>query len=712
MAARNTLALCLLVGLAQARKPDVVVELGANAHVPLATQFAAQSCVGLMNRDATTTVFALMIVTAAGVRDLLLLEDGLVDHDLPVVFDATKELAGASERDATRYVFDRYANETTTMAKMDPGYEGKPPHAALTGSANPALVDFIVKEKLFNFFLYDGCVPLTKTTRSWKRSSRTTLARAHRRLRLRRLLALAGDLFEAETTCAGHAMGQVASNGFSNLGFFSADAPTETPKVQPFDHAATPAAYDGGTTYVSFVVGDGDNLEMVKGSRRQWMAQRRQLDVGVAAAVPDHLTLSARCSSRRSGTGSSSRPPRRAPTPSSCRPRAICTPIRARWTRSSSGVRERHARDAYLLNSSATVAWEFLGSWTKAIADFFPKYAATRVAGLFAVNVPYLFPIVDFGFAEQYKVLSDDAGNRAVLFRPNEWRGTTCPHGDDRFGASVANVGDVDGDGVEDLAVGAPGDAHGSVEQTNNAGAVYFVLRDGAGGAKRVSKAVVDKGQKNDWFGSSVAAVGDVDGDGRSEVVVGAPFWDAPGRTYGARNRGSVHSGPATTSAFRRRRRRRRRRRAPTPRSGAHKYDDPETGLENVGCVYICYMDAKRRRARLRPAGGRAPRERARRPYPSLRTNDYFGVSLASLGRDGDGHLELLVGASGVDDGGARAGAAFLLTVDTDGEFIYRRDYTKATGGSRAQKKWDQKGVKKPSLCWTTVEPSMYSCAA
>ena len=197
MAARNTLALCLLVGLAQARKPDVVVELGANAHVPLATQFAAQSCVGLMNRDATTTVFALMvsddnawaeilgvtaadrvwtaaeflescvdsplvkgvarwnvtaqkaavpqIVTVAGVRDLLLLEDGLVDHDLPVVFDATKELAGASERDATRYVFDRYANETTTMAKMDPGYEGKPPHAALTGTANPALVDFIVK---------------------------------------------------------------------------------------------------------------------------------------------------------------------------------------------------------------------------------------------------------------------------------------------------------------------------------------------------------------------------------------------------------------------------------------------------------------------------------------------------------------------------------------------------------------------------------------
>ena len=273
---------------------------------------------------------------------------------------------------------------------------------------------------------------------------------------------------------------------------------------------------------------------------------------------------------------------------------------------------------------------------------------------------------------------------------------------DDRFGASVANVGDVDGDGVEDLAVGAPGDAHGSVEQTNNAGAVYFVLRDGDGGARRVSKAVVDKGQKNDWFGSSVAAVGDVDGDGRSEVVVGAPFWDAPGRvdsggvfvyglnadgsvrstqTYGARNRGSVHLGSSDNFGVsvaavgdvdgdg-----------APDVAVGAHKYDDPETGLENVGCVYICYMDAKRNGVRdcVRLAAARHANV-LDDPYPSLRTNDYFGASLASLGRDGDGHLELLVGASGVDDGGARAGAAFLLTVDKDGSVLKHRKYSAAT---------------------------------
>ena len=112
-----------------------------------------------------------------------------------------------------------------------------------------------------------------------------------------------------------------------------------------------------------------------------------------------------------------------------------------------------------------------------------------------------------------------------------------------------------------------------------------------------------------------------------------------------------------------------------------YKYDDPETGLENVGCVYICYMDAKRNGVRdcVRLAAARHANV-LDDPYPSLRTNDYFGASLASLGRDGDGHLELLVGASGVDDGGARAGAAFLLTVDTDGSVLKHRKYSAATG--------------------------------
>lgn len=44
-------------------------------------------------------------------------------------------------------------------------------------------------------------------------------------------------------------------------------------------------------------------------------------------------------------------------------------------------------------------------------------------AGLFPVNVPYMIPVEAFGIDEHYKILAD----RVVLFKPQEWRGTTCP---------------------------------------------------------------------------------------------------------------------------------------------------------------------------------------------------------------------------------------------------------------------------------------------
>ena len=232
---------------------------------------------------------------------------------------------------------------------------------------------------------------------------------------------------------------------------------------------------------------------------------------------------------------------------------------------------------------------------------------------------------------------------------------------DDRFGAAVANVGDIDGDGVADLAVGAPGDNHGSFELSNNAGAVYFVLRGGDGSAKSSVKAVVDHGQKNDWFGSSVAAIGDLDGDGRSEVLVGAPYWDEKGRvdsgaifvyslegdgsvktasSYGAKNRGSAHLGSSDNFGI-----------SvaaagdvdgdgiPDAYVGAHKYDDPETGAEDVGCVYVCFMSTRGaprdcKRLEAAPLSATALSKSA---YPVLGAGDYFGVALAKLPRAADG---------------------------------------------------------------------------
>jgi hypothetical protein len=84
----------------------------------------------------------------------------------------------------------------------------------------------------------------------------------------------------------------------------------------------------------------------------------------------------------------------------------------------------------------------------------------------------------------------------------------------DFFGFAVTGIGDVDGDGTPDLAVGAPRNDAAST----NAGAVFVV--SGADGVT-VLRSLYGEAV-GDEFGSSVGSLGDVTGDGRAELAVGA----------------------------------------------------------------------------------------------------------------------------------------------------------------------------------------------
>lgn len=96
----------------------------------------------------------------------------------------------------------------------------------------------------------------------------------------------------------------------------------------------------------------------------------------------------------------------------------------------------------------------------------------------------------------------------------------------DQSGFTVSGAGDFNGDGLADVAVGAPyadGNARG------DSGSTYIVfgrrdptnvdLRDAGTAGFRVDGAAA-----NDTSGSALAGIGDVNGDGRTDVAIGAPL--------------------------------------------------------------------------------------------------------------------------------------------------------------------------------------------
>ena len=85
-----------------------------------------------------------------------------------------------------------------------------------------------------------------------------------------------------------------------------------------------------------------------------------------------------------------------------------------------------------------------------------------------------------------------------------------------RFGTSVSGLGDVSGDSVPDLAIGARFESPSGLTK---AGSVHVV--SGSDGALLYR---IDGVVSGDQLGSSLAAVGDVDGDGCEDFLIGAPF--------------------------------------------------------------------------------------------------------------------------------------------------------------------------------------------
>ena len=191
--------------------------------------------------------------------------------------------------------------------------------------------------------------------------------------------------------------------------------------------------------------------------------------------------------------------------------------------------------------------------------------------------------------------------------------GPTLAKGD-AFGMGVANIGDLDGNGYDDLAVGAMMDD--GISSTGNRGAVHILFMDENGGLAKETEIIDDSTENGPtlgngyWFGGSVANIGDFDGNGVNDLAVGA-------------NR------------------------------------SPGGGSVATGAAYILFMDED-------PGNGLAKEtvviDDTNTDGLTLASQDRFGASVANIGDiDGDGVNDLAVGARLSDVGGTWTGIVYIL---------------------------------------------------
>jgi hypothetical protein len=269
-----------------------------------------------------------------------------------------------------------------------------------------------------------------------------------------------------------------------------------------------------------------------------------------------------------------------------------------------------------------------------------------------------------FLFVASLFLLLSASGGRADLPIGLHFEGQS---GEDFFGASVAGAGDVNGDGVPDIIVGAPQADPGG--RTNAGSAFVF---SGANGAQLFRF----EGQAaGDGLGYPVASAGDVNGDGVPDIIVGATGADPGGRS----DAGSafVFSGKNGTQLLRSDGEAAGDMMGSSVASAGDVNDDgaPDIivgapgadpgGRSDAGSVFV-FSGANG--ARLFRFDGEA-------------AGDMLGFSAASAGdADGDGVPDFVVGAPGVSVGGIRyCGSAFIFS-GANGALLRRFDGSGSSG--------------------------------
>ncbi len=121
----------------------------------------------------------------------------------------------------------------------------------------------------------------------------------------------------------------------------------------------------------------------------------------------------------------------------------------------------------------------------------------------------------DEGIASVY------SGSASGLSATSNWSAASGQTGSS-FGFSVSSAGDVNGDGYSDVLIGAPSYDNGQTDEGK-----LFAYYGSSSGLPAISDySVIEGNQTGAQLGSSVSSAGDVNGDGYSDILIGVPFFD------------------------------------------------------------------------------------------------------------------------------------------------------------------------------------------
>jgi len=237
-----------------------------------------------------------------------------------------------------------------------------------------------------------------------------------------------------------------------------------------------------------------------------------------------------------------------------------------------------------------------------------------------------------------------------------------------RLGWSVATAGDVNGDGYDDILVGAPLYDHGQVDE----GAAFAWLGSatglGANGTPANADWTTESSQVRAYCGVALATAGDVNGDGYDDVIVSASYYDRgetdEGEVYVFHGySGGLHTSAAWyvdgddasgffgTSV------------ATAGDVNADGYDDVIIGASHhtvhwvlEGVAYAWYGSA----TGLSPSSGPADADWS---CAGGQGEAYFGRSVSTVGDvQGNGYAAVIVGAPGFDNGEQDEGRAAVFS--------------------------------------------------